>query len=252
MQTNPGSMRLQKIISQQGLMSRRKAEEAIESGRVTVNGRAANLGQKADPARDVIAVDGRRVQTGPKTEKIYLALNKPRGYVTTMHDEHGRRCVAQLVGDAPARVYPVGRLDRNSEGLILLTNDGDFANAVMHPHFNVPKVYRVTLRPGITDEQFSRLASGVEIDGEVLVPRSVTVLSKEPGRAVAQIVITQGKNRQVRRMCEAVGLEVARLKRTAIGPVRLGMLPPGRWRELTSQEVLSLSRALNAPKKPKE
>ena len=229
MQKKNEPVRIQKILSESGVMSRRKAEDYIEKGKVTVNGRKAVIGQKIDPVRDIIAVEGVRVDTRQHQKKIYLALHKPRGYVTTMSDEMDRRCVEQLVQDAPGRVYPIGRLDRNSEGLLLLTNDGDFANHIMHD---------------ISDEQAMRLAEGVELDGQRTAPAQVTVLSKEPGRVVVQIVITEGRNRQIRRMCEAVGLEVARLKRISIGPVRLGMLPPGKWRMLTQPELSALQSAM--------
>ena len=244
MQKKNEPVRIQKILSESGVMSRRKAEDYIEKGKVTVNGRKAVIGQKIDPVRDIIAVEGVRVDTRQHQKKIYLALHKPRGYVTTMSDEMDRRCVAQLVQDAPGRVYPIGRLDRNSEGLLLLTNDGDFANQIMHPRYHIPKCYRVTVRPDISDEQAMRLAEGVELDGQRTAPAQVTVLSKEPGRVVVQIVITEGRNRQIRRMCEAVGLEVARLKRISIGPVRLGMLPPGKWRMLTQPELSALQSAM--------
>ncbi len=244
MQNKGELVRIQKALSESGVMSRRKAEEYIEKGKVSVNGHKALIGQKVDPARDVIAVEGVRVDLHQNQKKIYLALHKPRGYVTTMRDEMDRKCVAELVKDAPGRVYPVGRLDRNSEGLLLLTNDGEFANQIMHPRYHLPKTYRVTVRPDITDEQAMQLAEGVELDGQQTAPAQVVVLTKEPNRAVVQIVITEGKNRQIRRMCEAVGLEVARLRRTAIGPVRLGMLPAGKWRMLTPQERSALESAL--------
>lgn len=244
MQNKGELVRIQKALSESGVMSRRKAEEYIEKGKVSVNGHKALIGQKVDPARDVIAVEGVRVDLHQNQKKIYLALHKPRGYVTTMRDEMDRKCVAELVKDAPGRVYPVGRLDRNSEGLLLLTNDGEFANQIMHPRYHLPKTYRVTVRPDITDEQAMQLAEGMELDGQRTAPAQVVVLTKEPNRAVVQIVITEGKNRQIRRMCEAVGLEVARLRRTAIGPVRLGMLPAGKWRMLTPQERSALESAL--------
>lgn len=244
MQKNKEPVRIQKVLSESGVMSRRKAEEFIEKGKVTVNGHKAIIGQKIDPIRDIVAVEGVRVDTRQNEKKLYIALNKPRGYVTTMSDEMDRRCVAELVKDVPARVYPIGRLDRNSEGLLLLTNDGDFANQIMHPKYHVPKCYRVTVRPDINDEQAMRLTEGVILDGERTAPAQVTVLEKEPGRVVMQIVISEGRNRQIRRMCEEVGLEVARLKRVSIGPVRLGMLPPGKWRNLTQPELSALLSAL--------
>jgi 23S rRNA pseudouridine2605 synthase len=182
-------------------------------------------------------------------------LHKPRGYVTTMSDELGRRCVKELVEDAPERVYPIGRLDKDSEGLLLMTNDGDFANLIMHPSHHVSKTYRVTVRPAVSDEQLTQLSSGVEIDGKKTAPAVIHVLEKEPGRVVLQITIHEGRNRQIRKMCEAVGLEVARLKRTTVGPLKLGMLQPGEWRELKPAEVGMLRNAVKTmeetkPKKP--
>lgn len=235
--------RLQKIIAESGLCSRRRAEELIRQGCVKVNGRTAKLGDGASP-NDVVAVNGERIRIPKKREKYYLMLNKPRGYVTTMSDELDRRCVTELLGDFPERVYPVGRLDRNSEGLLLFTNDGKFANDIMHPSRHVSKTYRVTVRPSVSDEQLARLAAGVEIDGRKTLPATVNVLTQEQGRAVLQIVIREGRNRQVRKMCEAVGLEVARLKRTAIGPIKLGMLKPGTYRELTSEELRAIRSAV--------
>ncbi|MBQ7981435.1 MAG: rRNA pseudouridine synthase, partial [Oscillospiraceae bacterium] len=187
---------------------------------------------------------GERIYLSKKREKYYIMLNKPRGYVTTMSDELDRRCVTELIEDFPERVYPIGRLDRNSEGLLLFTNDGKFANDIMHPSRHVSKTYRVTVRPGITDEQLVQLSEGVVIDGRKTLPANVTVLTQEQGRVVLQIVIREGRNRQVRKMCEAVGLEVARLKRTAIGPVKLGMLKPGTYRELSSEELRALRSAM--------
>ena len=236
-------IRLQKLIAESGICSRRKAEELIQQGKVKVNGHTAHIGDSAT-IKDVIAVDGERIHISKKREKYYLMLNKPRGYVTTMSDELDRRCVTELLEDFPERVYPIGRLDRNSEGLLLFTNDGKFANDIMHPSRHVSKTYRVTVRPNITDEQLVQLSEGVVIDGRRTLPANVTVLTQEQGRVVLQIVIREGRNRQIRKMCEAVGLEVARLKRTAIGPVKLGMLKPGTYRELTSEELRSLRNAM--------
>lgn len=230
--------RLQKLLAQAGVASRRKAEQLILAGRVTVNGRPARLGDSARPGRDIIAVDGQRI--GMSSGKVYLALHKPRGFVTTMEDERGRRCVAQLVGDVPERVYPIGRLDKDSEGLLLMTNDGALANAVAHPSTHVAKTYRVTLRPGISEEQLIKLSTGIMLDGRMTAPAKARVLEQQPGRVVVEIVLYEGRNREIRRMCEAMGLEVARLKRIAIGPVRLGMLPQGKYRELTREEVSGL------------
>jgi len=249
------TIRIQKYLSDGGILSRRRTEEYIRQGRITVNGRPAQLGHPVSPS-DVIAIDGERVRVQRDKENLYLMLNKPRGYVTTTSDELGRRDVTQLLEGLDARVYPVGRLDKDSEGLLLLTNDGQFANLVMHPSHHITKTYRVTVRPGITEDQCTALAAGVDIGKEgvpeVTAPATVLVLDKYPDRAVVQITISQGKNRQVRRMCEAVGLTVARLKRTAVGPLRLGMLKPGDWRELKKSELIALRNAGGGAAAPPE
>lgn len=231
--------RVQKLLAQAGISSRRRAEQLIREGRVTVNGRPVKLGDSARSGKDIIAVDGERIGPGPE-KKLYLALHKPRGFVTTMEDERGRKCVAELVKDVPGRVYPVGRLDKDSEGLLLMTNDGGFANAVAHPSTHVAKTYRVTLRPGISEEQLIKLSTGIELDGRRTAPAKARVLEQQPGRAVVEIVLYEGRNREIRRMCEFLGLEVARLKRTAVGPVRLSLLPQWKYRELTKEEVSGL------------
>ncbi len=236
--------RVQKILAQAGAASRRKAERLILQGRVTVNGRPVKLGDSADPQKDVVALDGQRLRL--ENGKLYLALHKPRGFVTTMEDERGRRCVAQLVEDVPGRVYPVGRLDKDSEGLLIMTNDGAFANAIAHPKSHVAKTYRVTLRPGINEDQLVQISTGILIDGKMTAPAKARVLEQQQGRAVVEIVLYEGRNREIRKMCEALGLEVARLKRTAVGPVRLSMLPQGHWRELTKEEVKALLAASKA------
>ncbi len=241
-------IRLQKIISQCGICSRRKAEELISQGRVRVNGRVAGLGDGAS-AKDVITVDGEKIAFSEKRDKYYIMLNKPRGYVTTMSDELDRKCVTELLSDIPERVYPVGRLDRNSEGLLLFTNDGKFANDIMHPSRHISKTYRVTVHSSVNDEQLAELAEGVIIDGKKTLPATVKVLAQEAERSVLQIVIREGRNRQIRKMCEAVGLEVARLKRTAIGPLKLGMLKPGAYRELTAEELRALRNAVGDGRK---
>lgn len=235
-------IRLQKLIAESGMCSRRKAEELIQQGRVKVNGRPVSIGDGAT-YNDVITVDGERIYVEKKRKKYYIMLNKPRGYVTTMSDELDRRCVTELLTGLDERVFPVGRLDRNSEGLLLFTNDGQFANDIMHPSKHISKTYRVTVRPDVTEEQLIQLSEGVVIDGKKTLPASVSVLTKEEGRVVLRIVIKEGRNRQIRKMCEAVGLEVARLRRTAIGPVKLGMLKPGTYRELTSEELKALRNA---------
>ena len=237
-------IRIQKIISESGFCSRRKAEDLIEKRRVKLNGRPVKLGDKANPRKDIITVDDERIFVDRKKQYVYLMLNKPRGYVTTMEDEMGRRCVTELLEGVSERVYPVGRLDRNSEGLLLFTNDGNFANDVMHPSKHITKTYRVTVRPDINDEQLIALAEGVVIDGKKTMPATVNVITKQQGRVVMQIVIREGRNRQIRKMCEAVGLEVARLKRTSVGPIKLGMLKPGTYRDLTAEELRALRNSI--------
>lgn len=237
--------RIQKVLSDAGIMSRRKAEAAIAAGRITVNGRPAQPGHAVSPNRDVIAIDGERIIFERKKRPYYIMLHKPRGYVTTTSDEMGRRCVNDLVKDVPARLYPVGRLDRTSEGLLLMTNDGNFANTVMHPSNHIGKTYRVTVRQNVTDEIAAELAAGVMLDdGKRTLPATVLVLDKQEGRCVMQITIHEGRNRQIRRMCEAVGLTVVRLKRISVGPLKLGMLQPGQWRELKPSELIAIRNAV--------
>lgn len=243
-------IRIQKIIADRGLASRRKAEEWIAAGDVCVNGETAHLGDKADPERDRITVRGRPLNAAQ--EYVYLMLHKPRGYITTMSDERDRKCVAELIEDVEQRVYPVGRLDKDSEGLLLMTNDGAFANAMMHPARHVPKTYRVTVHPGVTEEMLAQMETGMVIDGRKTAPARVRVLTEEKGRVVLEIILYEGRNRQIRNMCEQLGLEVARLRRIAMGSVRLGMLPPGKWRELTAEEVRRLKDDAKAKDKPEK
>lgn len=231
-------IRLQKFLSECGVASRRKSEELILAGKVKVNGKPAAIGDKIDPKRDTITVAGKKIVKN-KTH-TYIMLHKPRGFITTLNDEMGRKCVAQLIEDVRTRVYPVGRLDRDSEGLLLLTDDGDFANAMTHPTKHVPKTYRVTVRPSVSENQITALTTGLEIDGKMTMPSEVRVLERQEGRVVLEIIIYEGRNRQIRKMCETLGLEVARLKRTQIGSVKLGMLKQGDWRNLTEDEVRKL------------
>lgn len=240
-------IRIQKIIADSGVCSRRKAEELITKGKVKVNGHIALIGQKLNPTVDLITIDGKTVEFEKKKEHIYLVMNKPRGYLTSMSDDRGRRCVTELLPNTQNRVFPVGRLDLNSEGLLLFTSDGRFSNDMMHPSHEVSKTYRVTVRPDITDEQAAKLSEGVYIDGRRTAPAEVRVITKEPNRVVMELVIREGRNRQVRKMCEAVNLEVARLKRTAIGPIKLGMLKPGATRELTKEELKAIRTAISKP-----
>ncbi|MEE1153945.1 MAG: pseudouridine synthase [Acutalibacteraceae bacterium] len=242
---NNNLVRLQKYMADCGIASRRKSEEMIANGMVKVNGRIATIGDKINPARDKVSVKGKKLTSGSKTQRYYIMLNKPRGYVTTMSDEMGRKCVAELVSDIPARIYPVGRLDRDSEGLLLMTNDGEFANKVTHPSKHVYKVYRVTVRPAVTEDQLVELSSGMVIDGRKTAPAEIHVIQRQEGRCVLEFIIREGRNRQIRKMCEQVGLEVPRLKRIAIGQVKLGGLKSGSWRELTKDEVHRLQANTN-------
>lgn len=226
--------RLQKLMAGAGLCSRRTAEAWIAAGRVCVNGAAAALGDRADPETDTVTVDGRPVDFGVR--RVYLMLHKPRGYVTTLSDEYGRRTAAELVADCGVRVYPVGRLDRDSEGLLLFTNDGAFAQRMLHPRHQVDKVYLVTVRGDIRGAA-ERLMAITELDGEPIAPALAQEIERRGQQAVVRVVIHQGKNRQVRRMCARIGLHVDKLQRIQEDGLLLGDLPVGKWRYLTEQEL---------------
>ena len=217
-------IRLQKHLAECGVASRRKAEELIESGKVKVNGHIAVIGAKVDPKRDKVTVRG-----------------KPRGYVTTAKDELGRKNVCDLVKDAGVRLFPVGRLDRDSEGLLLMTNDGDFANKLTHPSSHVNKTYRVTVKGDVTDEKLIEMREGILLDGKKTLPCDCFVAERKEDRTVLIFILNEGRNRQIRRMCEAVNLSVIRLKRTEIAGVKLGMLPQGKWRALNEREMRRLT-----------
>ena len=229
--------KLQKILSARGVASRRRAEEMILAGRVTVNGAVAQLGDRADPEMDEIRVAGELLPSSPKY--VYLMLNKPRGYVTTLSDEKGRKNAASLVTDCGLRVYPVGRLDMDSEGLLLFTNDGEFANRLMHPKHEVEKTYHVWVA-GYTPANSEFLKQPIELDGYRIRPPKVSVLEVRGERAILAVTIHEGRNRQVRRMCAAAGMEVTRLRRVREGSLELGKLPLGKWRYLTDEEVAKL------------
>lgn len=231
--------RLQKILASRGVASRRKAEEMITQGRVTCNGTVACLGDSADPDMDEILLDGRPLPS--RENNVYIMLNKPRGYVTTLSDEKGRRDVSELVADCGARVYPIGRLDMDSEGLLLFTNDGEFANLLMHPKHEVHKTYDV-LASGYTPGAEERLRRPITLDGYTIRPPKVQLRSVDGDRAVLTVTIHEGRNRQVRRMCQAAGMQVLRLRRVSEGNLRLGQLPLGKWRHLTEEEVRSLRK----------
>ena len=231
-------IRLQKHLSACGIASRRKAEELIEAGKVRVNGRIASLGDKVDPKRDKVTVRGKNVVA--VTQKMYIMLHKPRGYVTTMSDEFDRKNVSDLVKDVGVKVYPVGRLDRDSEGLLIMTNDGELANIITHPSSHVNKTYRVTVGGAVDDDQIKKLCEGVVIDGKKTLPCDVFVVERRTDRTVLNFIIQEGRNRQIRKMCDTVGLEVLRLKRIEIAGVKLGGLKPGSWRELNEREMTRL------------
>lgn len=237
--------RLQKILSQYAVASRRKAETLLLQGRVRVNGAVAKLGDSADDISDCIEVDGVRLNNRP--DFLYIMLHKPRGYVTTLHDEKGRRQVADLVADCGGRVYPVGRLDMDSEGLLLLTNDGALANGLMHPKKEVEKVYLVWVS-GYAPGMERALEQPMDLDGYTIRPAQAGVVNSARDTALLRIAIHEGRNRQIRKMCLKVGLEVTRLRRIAEGPVCLGTLPSGSWRPLTQQEVSALKKEAGLPR----
>ena len=232
--------RLQKIIAASGLMSRRSAEELIAAGKVRVNGAVASLGDRADAARDRITVDGKSL--APPEEKVYIMLNKPRGYVTTLKDEKGRRTVAELVSELGVRLYPVGRLDMNSEGLLIMTNDGELAERMMHPRGGVEKCYRTTVTGEDIPAAAEKMKESMLIDGYRTRGARVEIERLTDKGGVLLVTIGEGRNRQVRKMCEQVGLRVTRLCRISEGELRLGDLRTGRWRELTRAEIARLKQ----------
>ncbi len=231
--------RISKILSAHGVCSRRAAEELIRNGRIQVNGTVANLGQRADAQTDLICVDGEPLKE--KCEFLYIMLHKPRGYVTTVSDEKGRRTVMGLIRDIPERVWPVGRLDMDSEGLLLLTNDGDLTNHLLHPSHQIDKLYQVWVN-GDTTAAIPALRNMTNLDGEAIRKPYVKLLRKNDNGGVLSIIIHEGKNRQIRRMCAAVGLRVSRLKRVRESALSLGDLPIGKWRYLTEEEVALLKK----------
>ncbi len=230
--------RLQKLIASSGIASRRAAEEMIRSGRVTVNGAAARLGDSADIDNDTVCVDG--FQISRREEKAYIMLNKPKGYVTTMSDEKGRRCVSELVKDVGVRVYPVGRLDMYSEGLLILTNDGELANRLLHPKNEIEKTYRAFISGKCSDEAVNILRSELVIDGYKIKPARVKIISRDVTGAELEIVIHEGRNRQIRKMCEYAEIKLTGLKRVSEGSLDLGELKAGKWRRLNDEELQEL------------
>lgn len=233
--------RLQKILSSRGVASRRQAESMIADGRITCNGTVCKLGDSADVETDEILLDGKPLPS--KSENIYIMLHKPKGYVTTLSDELGRKNAAQLVVDCGKRVYPVGRLDMDSEGLLLFTNDGTFANAMMHPKHEVDKTYEVTVND-FANDKLEKLRRPVKLDGYLIRPPQVILLESNDGVARLKIVIHEGRNRQVRRMCAKAGMQVKKLVRISEGELKLGDLPCGKWRYLTEQEMDQLRQSM--------
>ncbi len=230
------TVRLQKYFTDCGVLSRRAAEAEIAAGRVTVNGTVATLGMRVAPGLDTVLWNGREVAP-TALQKYYILLNKPRGFVTTLSDEQGRKTVAELVRDVGARVYPIGRLDMDSDGLLLLTSDGALANRLMHPRHEIPKHYRVTVRGKVTGEVLDRLGRPFLLDGYKTLPVAVARVSEDASSTVLSFTLYEGRNRQIRRMCEEVGLSVTHLTRVAIGALSLGDVAEGRWRHLTAAEV---------------
>lgn len=231
--------RVQKILSARGLASRRRAEEWIAAGRVSCDGRPCRLGDQADPEADVLLLDGKPLPAPQKG--LYIMLNKPRGFVTTLSDEKGRRTAAELVSDCGGRVYPVGRLDMDSEGLLLFTNDGSFADRMMHPKHEIEKTYMVWVAD-YGAEALERLRQPIELDGYRIRRPGLRVIRQKQDKAVLEITIHEGRNRQIRRMCASAGMQVTRLRRIREGLLCLGTLPLGKWRHLTAEELAGLQK----------
>lgn len=230
--------RIQKILASRGVASRRAAEKMILDGRVTCNGSVCTLGESADAEIDLILLDGKPLPS--RDAYIYIMLHKPRGYVTTMSDEKGRKDVSALVADCPGRVYPVGRLDMESEGLLLFTNDGDFANRMMHPSHEVTKVYRVFVT-GYSPAALARVGEPIVLDGYRIRKPSVALINSNGDKAELSVIIHEGRNRQVRRMCASAGMKVTRLIRVQEGKLDLGGLQCGKWRYLSQEEIKMLT-----------
>ena len=235
-------IRLQKFIADAGIMSRRAAEDEIERGNVSVNGHVATIGMKIDPKSDVVTYKGKRIRY-EKRKYTYIMLNKPRGYLSSTNDDRGRKCVTDLLDGVSARVYPVGRLDMISEGIILLTDDGELKNRLTHPSHTIPKIYRVKVGGSVSQEQYDILTSPLEIDGYKIKPVDVVVSGEDESGTVLKMTLFEGRNRQIRKMCEAAELTVKRLSRVSIGNLKLDGLPVGKWRYLEQSEVDYLYKA---------
>ena len=234
-------IRLQKYFTDCGVLSRRAAEEEIKAGKVRVNGVTAQLGDKVDPENDIVEYKGKRIEAPKNSDLVYILLNKPCGIVTSAKDEKGRVCVTDIV-KCGKRVYPVGRLDLNSQGLILMTNDGELTNKLTHPRHEIPKIYEVDVVGKVTTEQLHTLNSSMTVDGYILHPVKTEFISKNEKFTTLRMTLFEGRNRQIRKMCEQVGLKVAKLTRVAIGSITLGNLECGKWRYLTKDEIKSLKK----------
>lgn len=238
--SNP--IRIQKFLSDQGVCSRRTAEREIELGNVRVNGEPAQIGMKIVPEKDKVEFRGKRIELKRSAHKVYVMLNKPTGYVTTLSDEKGRKTVAELVEDVGTRLWPVGRLDMDSEGFIIMTNDGELTNLLTHPRHHVPKIYHVRLAEEVTKKELEALSSEMEIDGYKIEPVECALVSRDEKGSTVEMILYEGKNRQIRKMCELCGLTVKRLRRIAIGDIELDV-GRGRWRYLNKDEVDKLKDA---------
>ena len=235
-------IRLQKYFTDCGVMSRRAAEVEIAAGNVTVNGRVAAVGDKVTPGIDTVTLSGKPILPATRKKFTYIMLNKPRGYVTSLSDPQGRKCVTELITDLGVRVYPVGRLDMVSEGCLLLTDDGDLANKLTHPRHEIPKIYRVKVTGKVTKEQLSALNASMDIDGYVIRPAKVEITGEDETGTVLRFTLHEGRNRQIRKMCSKVHLDVRRLSRLSVGEVKLNGLSVGKWRYLEDHEIDYLKR----------
>ena len=235
-------IRLQKFIADSGLMSRRAAEAEIEAGNISVNGHPAYVGIKVDPANDIVVYKGKKIRF-EKRKHIYIMMNKPRGYLCSTSDDRGRKCVTDLLDGVDSRVYPVGRLDMISEGMLILTDDGELKNRLTHPSHTIGKVYRVKVAGAVSDGQYDILTSPLEIDGYTIKPVDVVIASEDESGTVLKMTLFEGRNRQIRKMCEQAGLTVKRLSRVSIGNLKLDGLPVGKWRYLETEEVDYLYKA---------
>ena len=243
-------VRINKFFTDCGVLSRRAAEAEIEAGRVKVNGEIATLGQKIDPKKDVVEYKGKRImpRKGEDKKFTYVMLNKPCGYITTMTDDRGRKCVSELVADVGKRIYPVGRLDMYSDGLLLFTDDGELTNMLTHPKHEIPKIYHVKVKGSSDEKKIKELGKPMIIDDYKIEPVKVEIASDRSDSCILRMTLYEGRNRQIRKMCEQVHLEILSLRRVAIGDITLGDLPQGKWRHLSGAEVRYLKESLTKSK----